>query len=268
MKVNQLRQPVELYRMDTPEHSCPYGLLAVELLGEKGFNYTDHRLTTTQEIEAFKALHAVKTTPQIFQAGERIGGYSELAKFLGVRPRKPPKPSYRAVISVFITAGLAALALDIGAMGFMGISLVFLACLKLMDTAAFSTSFLKYNLLSQRVPIYGKVYPYLELGIGLDVLNTVSDQTGAGTGVSLIASVVGLIAIAVGVEGALSVYKAVYVEKRDLSCACLGGNSKTPWDLSAWRKILPCSPWESPWPYLLRSHCQWHRLGRASRTNR
>jgi hypothetical protein len=36
------------------------------------------------------------------------------------------------------------------------------------------------------------------------------------------------IALFIGTIGAVSVYKAVYVDKRDLKCACVGGNSNVP----------------------------------------
>ena len=32
----------------------------------------------------------------------------------------------------------------------------------------------------------------------------------------------------IGTIGATSVIKAVYIERRDLKCACVGGNSKVP----------------------------------------
>lgn len=36
------------------------------------------------------------------------------------------------------------------------------------------------------------------------------------------------IALFIGTVGAISVFKAVYVDKRELKCACVGGNSKVP----------------------------------------
>ncbi|HAW54664.1 MAG TPA: glutaredoxin, partial [Hyphomonas sp.] len=36
------------------------------------------------------------------------------------------------------------------------------------------------------------------------------------------------IALFIGTIGAISVYKAVYVDKRDLKCACVGGDSNVP----------------------------------------
>ena len=36
------------------------------------------------------------------------------------------------------------------------------------------------------------------------------------------------VALAIGTIGAWSVFKAVYVEKRELKCACVGGDSNVP----------------------------------------
>ena len=36
------------------------------------------------------------------------------------------------------------------------------------------------------------------------------------------------IALFVGTVGAVSVFKAVYIDKRELKCACVGGNSNVP----------------------------------------
>ena len=36
------------------------------------------------------------------------------------------------------------------------------------------------------------------------------------------------VAIFIGTIGAVSVFKAVYIDKRELKCACVGGNSNVP----------------------------------------
>ena len=58
-------QAVRLYRRDLPDHACPWGLRAVKLLQKRHIPFEDHRLTSTSEVEAFKAAHGVVTTPQI-----------------------------------------------------------------------------------------------------------------------------------------------------------------------------------------------------------
>jgi hypothetical protein len=36
------------------------------------------------------------------------------------------------------------------------------------------------------------------------------------------------VALFIGTVGAISVFKAVYIDKRELRCACVGGNSNVP----------------------------------------
>jgi hypothetical protein len=36
------------------------------------------------------------------------------------------------------------------------------------------------------------------------------------------------IALFIGVEGAASVFKAVYIDRREIKCACVGGSSTVP----------------------------------------
>ena len=38
----------------------------------------------------------------------------------------------------------------------------------------------------------------------------------------------GWVALIVGLQGMVSVVKAVYIDKLALNCACVGGNTKTP----------------------------------------
>lgn len=72
-----------LYRMALEKHVCPYGLKARHLLRAQGYKVEDHPLRTREETDAFKALHGVKTTPQAFIAGERVGGYTDLRAYFG-----------------------------------------------------------------------------------------------------------------------------------------------------------------------------------------
>jgi glutaredoxin len=206
---------VKLYRMVTPESECPWGLKAAALLTEKGIEFEETQLRSRAEVDAFKVQYGVATTPQIFFGADRIGGYSDLAAKLNT-PIRSSKISYQPVIALFSVAGLISLSLSLGMPGFMGVSLSMLASLKLMDIQAFAASFASYDLITKIFKPYGKLYPFLELGIGLGFLS----------GVFPIATGVG--ALLVGVAGATSIVKAVYIEKRSLNCACVGGNSKLP----------------------------------------
>lgn len=212
---NTTATSVTVYRMSMPEHECPWGLRAIKLLQEQGMEFEDVKLRSRQEVDQFKAKYGVATTPQIFFGKERVGGYTDLAERLKVEAEKA-EYSYTPVAAVFSTAGLMALATSLGIPGFMGFSLSMLASLKLMDINAFAESFEKYDLVTKRFNPYGKIYPFAELLIGLGFLSGVAPlATGIGS-------------LIVGVSGAISVFKAVYIDKLALNCACVGGNSKAP----------------------------------------
>jgi glutaredoxin 3 len=71
-----------LYRMVLPDHTCPYGVRAKEMLEESGFTLDEHILKSRDEVDAFEAEQGVATTPQVFIDGERIGGSDELEQYL------------------------------------------------------------------------------------------------------------------------------------------------------------------------------------------
>lgn len=215
MTLNTTQAPVKLYRMSTPKYDCPWGLKAIYMLKEKGIEYDDHPLCSKEEVEAFKAKYDVPTTPQIFIGEERIGGYLDLAQHFGVEIEAADY-SYTPVFAIFSTAGLITLATSLGMTGFMGVSLSMLASLKLMDLEAFVEGFQKYDLISQKFKPYAKSYPFAELMIGLGCLSGVAPL------------LTGICSLLIGTSGAISVFKAVYLDKLPLDCACVGGNTKTP----------------------------------------
>ncbi len=71
-----------LYRMVLPDHICPFGVKAKQLLQSAGFTVDDQILRTREEVDAFKAEHGVDTTPQVFIDGERIGGSDDIERYL------------------------------------------------------------------------------------------------------------------------------------------------------------------------------------------
>ena len=221
-----LAKSAVLHRMVMPGHVCPWGLKALHLLKSKGYEVEDRHLTTREEIDAFKARHGVATTPQTFINGERVGGYDDLKRFFGVKVRAAGETSYVPVIALFSMTALAALALSTSLFGtpftvraaewFIGLSMVVLALLKLQDVEKFSAMFLNYDLLSRRWVPYANLYPFLE---GLAGVLMLSDRL---TWLSV------PIALFIGTEGAISVFKAVYIDRRELKCACVGGSSNVP----------------------------------------
>ena len=74
-----------LYRMVLPEHTCPFGVRAKQLLEQHGYAVDDRVLRSRAEVDAFKAEQSVTTTPQVFVGGKRIGGSDDLERFLTVR---------------------------------------------------------------------------------------------------------------------------------------------------------------------------------------
>ena len=71
-----------LYRMVLPEHTCPFGVRAKQMLEANGFTIDETILDSREAVDAFKAQHGVRTTPQVFIHGERIGGSDELERYL------------------------------------------------------------------------------------------------------------------------------------------------------------------------------------------
>ena len=215
-----------LYRMVMTDHMCPHGLKSKSLLERQGFHVEDRHLTSRDEVNAFKTKYDVKTTPQTFIDEERIGGFDDLSAHLGKATKSKDSTTYKPVITLFSVAFLMAIAITWVALGttftgrtvewFISISMVLLGLQKLQDVEQFATMFLNYDLLAQRWVRYGYVYPFVETGAGLLMMAGVLTQLSAPA------------ALFVASIGAISVFKAVYVDKRELTCACVGGDSKVP----------------------------------------
>ena len=226
MALDQSANTAQLYRMVMPDHLCPYGLKSKDLLERKGFAVEDHHLETREETDAFQEEHGVDTTPQIFIGGERIGGYDDLREHFGQDVKGEDETSFQPVIAIFAVAALMALAVSWYAFGslltlrafewFIAFAMTLLAVQKLQDVESFSTMFLNYDLLAQRWVRYGYVYPFGEALAGVLMI--------AGALIWIAAPV----ALFIGIVGAVSVFKAVYIDKRELKCACVGGSSNVP----------------------------------------
>ena len=75
-------QTATLFRMVLPDHTCPFGVRAKQLLEQHGFEVEDRLLETREEVEAFKAEHGLTTTPLVFIGDEQIGGSDDLERYL------------------------------------------------------------------------------------------------------------------------------------------------------------------------------------------
>ena len=215
-----------LYRMVMPEHVCPYGLKTKDLLRREGYTVEDRWLRTREETDAFKAEHHVKTTPQTFIDGERVGGYDDLRRYFGKAVADPKATSYTPIAAVFSITALMALAASFAAFSnpftmraaewFIAFSMCVLAMLKLQNIETFSTMFLNYDLLARRWVPYSYVYPFAEALAGVLMVANALIWLSAP------------VALFIGGIGAVSVFKAVYLDRRELKCACVGGGSNVP----------------------------------------
>jgi len=215
-----------IHRMVTPDHLCPWGIKALDLLRRGGYDVEDHHLESMEASTAYKEENGYDETPQIFIEGERIGGYDALRKHLGKKPDPKEGETYQPVVAVFaVTLGMAlttcwalkgGLELIRTLELFIAFSMCVLGILKLQDLLSFATGFVQYDLIARRYVPYSYVYPIVEAGAGALMIGGVLTWVAAPA------------ALVVSVIGAISVFKAVYIEKRSLKCACVGGGSSVP----------------------------------------
>ena len=99
---------------------------------------------------------------------------------------------------------------------FVSLKMALLSIQKLQDLFSFTNSFIPYDLVAMKVVRYAYVYPFLEAFVGIGMI--------AG----LPAYIIAPISLFIGGVGAVSVIKAVYIDKRELKCACVGGDSNVP----------------------------------------
>ncbi|MGI8944579.1 MAG: MauE/DoxX family redox-associated membrane protein [Qipengyuania sp.] len=225
---NAPRSPrvAQLHRMVMDKHVCPYGVKAKWLLKKHGYAVEDHWLTTREQTDTFKREHDVATTPQTFIEGKRIGGYTELRAFLGKPLPEDGATSYTPVIAVFAVTAALAMAVSHfqfdtpftvrAAEWFVSFTMVILAMLKLQDVEKFSSMFVGYDLLARRWVPYSYAYPFLEAGAGVLMAAHALDWLSIP------------VALTIGTVGAVSVFYAVYIQKREIKCACVGGSSNVP----------------------------------------
>lgn len=225
MKANRT---ATLYRMVMDKHVCPYGIKSKWLLKRHGFDVDDHWLTTREQTDAVKERFGVETTPQTLIDGTRIGGYDALRVHFGDwKPEEQrSETSYRPVLAVFAVALALAISLSTSLFGspltiraaewFISFSMAMLAMLKLQDVEQFSTMFVGYDLLGRRFVPYAYAYPYLEALAAVLMAGHLLPWLSIP------------IAAFIGTVGAVSVFYAVYVQRREIKCACVGGGSNVP----------------------------------------
>lgn len=122
---------------------------------------------------------------------------------------------------VSVLAGTAVTYADFGGNGHvwmhnvMGIFLCVFALLKLFDPAAFAKGFAKYDLLAARSRLYGLVYPWFELVLGLGYLSMIWPVP---------VYIATILLFGFGTLGVLSALK----KGLNINCPCMGNILKVP----------------------------------------
>lgn len=81
------RRQAILYRMVLPDHTCPYGVRAKEMLDAAGYETEERILDTRERVEEVKQEFGTRTTPVVIINGNVIGGCEELDDFLSEQAR-------------------------------------------------------------------------------------------------------------------------------------------------------------------------------------
>jgi hypothetical protein len=95
-----------------------------------------------------------------------------------------------------------------------GFFLVF-SFFKLLDLKGFAESYAMYDVIAQRIPAWGYIYPFIELGLGLAFCINYNPQ---------ITNIVTLVVMSISIIGVLQ----SVLNKRKIQCACLGAVFKLP----------------------------------------
>ncbi|MEM7379797.1 MAG: heavy-metal-associated domain-containing protein [Bacteroidota bacterium] len=98
---------------------------------------------------------------------------------------------------------------------FMGLFYIVFSFFKLLDLKGFPESFRMYDPLAKALPVYGWLYPFLELALGLMFLMRFQ------LSIALVATIVILGITTIGVTKTL-------LDKKSIRCACLGTALKLP----------------------------------------
>ncbi len=98
---------------------------------------------------------------------------------------------------------------------FMGLFYIIFSFFKILDVKGFSASFRMYDPLAKKLPLYGIIYPFIEILLGIMFLTRIKVK------LALILTIIVLGITSIGVTHTL-------LNKRSISCACLGTTLKLP----------------------------------------
>ncbi len=126
--------------------------------------------------------------------------------------------TYKPVLLIFALVGTVSLILGVeqGMFSWMTFLRVFMAgfflvfsFFKLLDISAFAESYAMYDIVAKRFPVWGKMYPFVELGLGLAFVADIAPVA---------MNWITLIVMSVSIVGVLQ----QVLNKRAIRCACLG----------------------------------------------
>ena len=98
---------------------------------------------------------------------------------------------------------------------FMGLFYIVFSFFKMLDLKGFPDSFRMYDPLAKKVPVYAKIYPFIETVLGLMFLLRFETE------IALVATLIILGLTTIGVTKTL-------LDKKTIRCACLGTALKLP----------------------------------------
>ena len=162
---------------------------------------------------------------------DRIVTKAELEKALGAkyaivsRAVNRPSSKFKALYPLFlilsyVIAGSiyltpSPMAVDEFMLNYMALFLIVFSFFKFLDYRGFPSSFANYDPLARQVPIYGKIYPFIETLLGMAFL--LRYQLDAALWITVV-----LLSITT-----IGVIKSL-VNNRQIECACLGTVLKLP----------------------------------------
>lgn len=134
--------------------------------------------------------------PDVASSGARSGSLASLVP-------------YRPLALVLGLIAVAAFAGESWMMAFMAGFYIVFGAFKLLDIPAFADAYRRYDIVAERLPVWGYIYPFVELALGFAFLFWVF--MGPATWIALI----------LGLIGAAGVIRSVR-RGETIQCACLG----------------------------------------------
>lgn len=158
--------------------------------------------------------------PEKYSISEKGNHTSEM--ILGGNEEKSKLYQLRPLLLIFLYLFTAAFllnyedwSLNSAMLDFMGLFYIVFSFFKFLDLKGFPESFKMYDPLAKALPVYGWIYPFIELILGLMLLFRFQ------TNIALVATIIVLGITTMGVAKTL-------LDKKSIRCACLGTALKLP----------------------------------------